>query len=159
MVASMAHDEKWFRTHVVNSCLAAGGYAEVMASMVKNGIADVYVAKTCAAMWLELKFVDRVPVNGESLALAHPFSGPQVRFLRDVTRHGGLAFGLVGVQLDDGIWVSVHGHDEILAKGQLTLNQLKSAVRRTRFSKETVGPWLYEVMADEERLRRMRTTT
>jgi hypothetical protein len=150
----MAHDEKWFRKHVVDSCIKAGGYAEVMGSMIKNGIADVHVARRGASMWLELKFVELPPLRPDSEALGHPFSGPQVRFLRDITLHGGLAFGLVGIQMSDGIWVSMHSHTEISKKGQLTLAQVTNATRRIRFDKNTIGEWVFQNMADAEARRR-----
>ena len=157
----MAHDEKWFRGHVVDGAKTVG-YAEIMGSMTKNGIADVYVAHRSAAMWLELKFVELPPLRHDSNALGHPFTGPQRRFLRDVTLNGGLAFGLVGMQMRDGIRVSLHTYEEIDEKGQLTLGQLQDARHYTLFEKRSIsdnarmGAWLAEQTLREESLRRHR---
>lgn len=94
---------------------------EYMSAMSQGGIPDVYLLSAGRHFWIELKAVDHWPRSPDANVLAHPFTGPQLTFMRRVEAGGGRALGVVGF---DG-WSCVAIRPHRLGDGRLSRAEIE----------------------------------
>jgi len=145
-------DEKALREKVETELECVDAFVEYMSSMIKAGIPDLFACVQGVSAWIELKFASSLPAKPQSGVLDHKFTGPQRRFLRDVTARGGVAFGLIGYvhPVTGEVHVAIFLHTQIQSDGQVSKDALLQCARQTVMVKGQTGAWLAKQFTELE---------
>lgn len=76
------------------------------------GIPDFLIWGHGKSLALEVKFIQHIPSNGCFLLQKHPFTGAQRTYLESIGLTGNRAFGLIGVQSEEVLYLIEWKHLE-----------------------------------------------
>ena len=83
------------RMMVLNSLRAKGYFADVIESNKLAGKPDIYAGKKNRSLWIEVKYRENPPVEGD--LLSHKFSDVQIETMSQMEAAGIEVYGLIGV--------------------------------------------------------------
>lgn len=87
--------EAELRTMIINSLNARGYFADVIESNKLAGKPDLYAGKAGRSLWVEVKYRETPPSEGE--LLSHKFSSVQIETMTMMKKAGIEVYGVIGV--------------------------------------------------------------